>query len=59
MYRHKHATHTVYVEYLIRQIDLETNYGGKKVTSEEKLLGIISLAYIDAIEKLERQALLV
>jgi methyltransferase-like protein/trans-aconitate methyltransferase len=39
--------------------DLETNYGGKKVTSEEKLLGIISLAYIDAIEKLERQALLV
>ena len=39
--------------------DLETKYGGKKVTSEEKLLSIISLTYIDAIERLERQALLV
>jgi hypothetical protein len=36
-----------------------TNYKGTVVTSEEKLRNIISLAYIDALEKFREQALLV
>jgi methyltransferase-like protein len=39
--------------------DLVTNYKGSLVTSEEKLRNIISLAYIDALEKFKDQALLV
>jgi methyltransferase-like protein len=39
--------------------DLVTNYKGTVVTSEEKLRNIISLAYIDALEKFQDQSLLV
>lgn len=39
--------------------DLVTNYKGTLVTSVEKLRNIISLAYIDALEKFQDQALLV
>jgi methyltransferase-like protein len=39
--------------------DLVTNYKGTLVTSEEKLRNIISLAYIDALEKFQDQSLLV
>jgi hypothetical protein len=36
-----------------------TIYKGTVVTSEEKLKGIISLAYLDALENFLEQALLV
>jgi len=36
-----------------------TNYKGTVVTSEEKLRNIISLSYIDALEKFQDQSLLV
>ncbi len=39
--------------------DLISSYKGTKVTSDEKLKGIISLAYLDALEKFRDQALLV
>ena len=39
--------------------DLISNYKGTKVTSDEKLRGIISLAYLDALENFSDQALLV
>ncbi len=39
--------------------DLISSYKGTKVTSEEKLREIISLAYLDALEKFRNQALLV
>jgi methyltransferase-like protein len=39
--------------------DLISSYKGTKVTSEEKLKGIISLAYLDALENFLDQALLV
>jgi methyltransferase-like protein len=39
--------------------DLISSYKGTKVTSEEKLRGIISHAYLDALEKFRNQALLV
>ena len=39
--------------------DLISSYKGTKVTSDEKLRGIISLAYLDALEKFRDQALLV
>jgi methyltransferase-like protein len=42
-----------------RNGDLVTHYKGSKVTSPEKWKSIISLAYIDAIEKFQLQALLV
>ena len=39
--------------------ELETNYNGNKVTSDEKLVGVISLAMIDAMVKFKAEALLV
>lgn len=39
--------------------DLVTNYRGNVVNAEEKLRNIISLAYLDSLEKLQNQALLV
>lgn len=39
--------------------DLISSYRGTKVTSDEKLRGIISLAYLDALENFLDQALLV
>ena len=38
--------------------DLISSYKGTKVTSDEKLRGIISLAYLDALEKLDSTAAL-
>jgi methyltransferase-like protein len=39
--------------------DLEANYGGKKLTSDEKIKNILSLAYLDAIDKFRDNGLLV
>ncbi len=39
--------------------ELISSYKGHKVTSDEKLKGIISLAYFDALEKFREQAILV
>jgi hypothetical protein len=36
-----------------------TNYKGTVVTSDEKLRGIISLAYLDALEKFREKGILV
>ena len=43
----------------VKQGDLEANYGGKKLTSDEKIRNILSLAYLDAIDKFRDNALLV
>jgi hypothetical protein len=39
--------------------ELISSYKGTKVTSDEKLRGIITLAYLDALEKFREHALLV
>jgi methyltransferase-like protein len=43
----------------VKQGDLEANYGGKKLTSDEKIKNILSLAYLDAIDKFRDNGLLV
>jgi methyltransferase-like protein len=43
----------------VKQGDLEANYGGKKLTDDEKIKNILSLAYLDAIDKFRDNGLLV
>ena len=42
----------------VKRGDLEANYGGKKLTDDEKIKNILSLAYLDAIDKFRDNALL-
>jgi len=42
----------------VKQGDLEANYGGKKLTDDEKIKNILSLAYLDAIDKFRDNGLL-
>ncbi len=43
----------------VKKNDFEVNYGGKKITSDEKLKTVLSLAYMDAVERFAKNALLV
>jgi hypothetical protein len=43
----------------VKNGDLEANYGGKKLTSDEKIRNILSLAYLDGIDKFSDNGLLV